>query len=99
MIDSFRKNRETAHHSEDNVMRAAGMRNKKLVVDDIATPAPGPGEALVKPLACGICGSDLHALKHAENLLDGARRAGRPFVIVLKPLTVVPHDFWPHLIA
>ena len=37
-------------------MRATVMRNKKLVVDDIATPEPGAGEVLVKTLACGICG-------------------------------------------
>ena len=49
-------------------MRAAVMRNKKLVVDNIPTPEPGPGEVLVKTLACGICGSDLHTLKHAEQL-------------------------------
>src|SRR5713226_728115 len=93
MIESFRANRETVHHSEDNVMRAAVMRNKKLVVDDIATPAPGPGEALVKTLACGICGSDLHALKHAEKLVEGARRSGGPFVMDLKRDIVMGHEF------
>ena len=51
-------------------MRAAVMRNKKLVVADIPVPEPGPGEVIVKTLACGICGSDLHALKHAEKMVD-----------------------------
>jgi len=74
-------------------MRAAVMRNKKLVVDDIATPAPGPGEALVKTLACGICGSDLHALKHAERLVEGAKRSGGPFVIDLNRDIVMGHEF------
>jgi len=60
-------------------MRAAVMRNKKLVVDDIATPAPGPGEALVKTLACGICGSDLHALKHG-------RKTGRRGAALRRPV-------------
>src|SRR5262245_44486064 len=45
-------------------MRAAIMRGKQLVVDDLPLPEPGPGEVLVRTLACGICGSDLHALKH-----------------------------------
>ncbi|MGZ6242327.1 MAG: zinc-binding dehydrogenase [Candidatus Binataceae bacterium] len=74
-------------------MRAAIMRNKKLVVDDIATPAPGPGEALVKTLACGICGSDLHALKHAEKLVEGARRSGGPFIMDLARDVVMGHEF------
>jgi len=74
-------------------MRAAVMRNKKLVVDDVATPEPGPGEALVKTLACGICGSDLHALKHAEKLVEGARRSGGPFIMDLTRDIVMGHEF------
>ena len=74
-------------------MRATVMRNRKLVVDDIPTPVPGPGEALVKTLACGICGSDLHALKHAEKLVEGARRSGGPFIMDLKRDIVMGHEF------
>jgi threonine dehydrogenase-like Zn-dependent dehydrogenase len=69
------------------------MRNKKLVVADIASPEPGPGEALVKTLACGICGSDLHALKHAEKLVEGARRSGGPFIMDLARDIVMGHEF------
>ncbi len=47
-------------------MRAAVMRGGRLVVDDVPDPEPGPGELLVRSVACGICGSDLHALKHGE---------------------------------
>lgn len=54
-------------------MRAAIMRDSKLVVDDIPLPQPGPGEVLVKTLACGICGSDLHALKHGPALSRAAK--------------------------
>ena len=74
-------------------MRATVMRNKKLVVDDIATPEPGAGEALVKTLACGICGSDLHALKHADRLVEGAKRSGGPFVMDLARDIVMGHEF------
>ncbi len=41
-------------------MRAAILRNKRIEVGEVPVPAPGPGEVLVKTLACGICGSDLH---------------------------------------
>jgi threonine dehydrogenase-like Zn-dependent dehydrogenase len=53
-------------------MRAAVMRNSAIVVDDLPEPIPGPGEVLVKTLACGICGSDLHALKHAKQFVENA---------------------------
>jgi len=74
-------------------MRAAVMRNKKLVVDNIPVPTPGPGEVLVKTLACGICGSDLHALKFAEKLVEGARRSGGVFVMDLNRDVVMGHEF------
>lgn len=57
-------------------MRAAIMRNHRIVVDDIADPEPGEGQVLVKTLACGICGSDLHALHHADRMVEVAERAG-----------------------
>jgi L-iditol 2-dehydrogenase len=31
----------------------------QIVVEEVPTPLPGPGEALVKVAACGICGTDL----------------------------------------
>lgn len=34
----------------------------RLVYREVPTPAPGPGEALVRVRACGICGSDVHGL-------------------------------------
>jgi threonine dehydrogenase-like Zn-dependent dehydrogenase len=74
-------------------MRAAVMRNKRLVVDDVPSPKPGPGEVLVKTLACGICGSDLHALRHAEKLVDMAKRSGGPFVMDLARDIVMGHEF------
>jgi threonine dehydrogenase-like Zn-dependent dehydrogenase len=74
-------------------MRAAVMRNKKIVVDDIAIPTPGAGEVLVKTLACGICGSDLHTLKHAEKLVAAAQRSGGPFIMDLNRDIVMGHEF------
>ncbi len=47
-------------------MRAAVMRDWQLRVDDLPDPTPGPGQVLAKVLACGICGSDLHLLRHGE---------------------------------
>ena len=54
-------------------MRAAIFRNGEIVVDTMAEPKPGPGQVLVRTLACGICGSDLHARKHAHLMVEMTR--------------------------
>jgi threonine dehydrogenase-like Zn-dependent dehydrogenase len=55
-----------AREKQELDMRAAIMRNRQMIADEIAAPVPGPGEVLVKTLACGICGSDLHAFEHFD---------------------------------
>jgi threonine dehydrogenase-like Zn-dependent dehydrogenase len=74
-------------------MRAAVMRNSRLVVDTVPDPEPGPGEVLVKTLACGICGSDLHALKYADKLVEAAVESGMPFAMDPKRDVVMGHEF------
>lgn len=34
---------------------------------EVPTPEPNPGEVVVKVAACGICGTDLHFLRHNED--------------------------------
>lgn len=58
-------------------MQAAIMRDQKIVVDDMAVPTLGPGQVLVKTLACGICGSDLHMLRHGPRLSKTAAPGDR----------------------
>jgi threonine dehydrogenase-like Zn-dependent dehydrogenase len=88
----------TAANRRTGNMRAAVMRNKAITVDDIPVPVPGPGEVLVKTLACGICGSDLHTLKHAEKLVEVSRRSGGPFVMDLSRDIVMGHEFCAELL-
>jgi alcohol dehydrogenase, propanol-preferring len=59
-------------------MRAAMLREigKPITMEDVATPAPGAGEVLIKVEACGVCHSDLH-------LADGDWD-------LLRPITKVP---------
>jgi threonine dehydrogenase-like Zn-dependent dehydrogenase len=47
-------------------MRAAIARDKRIVCDEVPDVAPDQGQVLVRTLACGICGSDLHALHHGD---------------------------------
>lgn len=49
-------------------MRAVIKRGRKLVVDEIAPPPLTEGLVRVKTLACGICGSDLHALDFMDRM-------------------------------
>jgi len=79
-------------------MRAAVMRSRKLVVAELPAPEPGPGEVLVKTLACGICGSDLHALKHAERFVEASRRAGSVFTMDLGRDVVMGHEFCAEIV-
>jgi len=57
-------------------MRAAVTRGGAIVADDLPEPVPGPGEVLAAVKACGICGSDLHTLRHAGAVLEMARAVG-----------------------
>jgi threonine dehydrogenase-like Zn-dependent dehydrogenase len=49
-----------------------------LEVAELEQPVPGDGQVLVRSLRCGICGSDLHALDHAEHMFSVI--PGRPAV-------------------
>src|SRR5882672_2852577 len=80
-------------------MRAVVMRSKTLAVADVPEPAPEAGEVLVRTLACGICGSDLHALKHADRFVEASRRAGNAFVMDLGRDVVMGHEFCAELVG
>jgi threonine dehydrogenase-like Zn-dependent dehydrogenase len=59
-------------------MRAAITRDKTLVVDEVPDPVPLARQVLVRTLACGICGSDLHALADPDAFMDMMRLTGAP---------------------
>ncbi len=74
-------------------MRAVIRRAGRLICDEIDALKPGPGQTLVKTLACGICGSDLHALHHLDHMLDMGRRAGASDRIRADQDMVFGHEF------
>ena len=57
-------------------MRAVVCHQGELTVSEIAAPTPGRGQVLVDVERCGICGSDLHARRHADELADSAVAVG-----------------------
>ena len=74
-------------------MKAAIMRGGKIVADEIEAPKPGAGEVLVKTLACGICGSDLHTLRHGHDLVEKSKQTGGQFAMDLDKDVVMGHEF------
>jgi len=74
-------------------MIAVVAKEGRLSVQEVATPVPGPGEVLLEPLACGVCGSDIHMLYHTEALLEGLRRGGLPIEFDAGEGIVYGHEF------
>src|SRR5206468_12836390 len=79
-------------------MKAAIFRGGDIVVDTIPVPVPAEGQALVKVLACGICGSDLHAAKHAHRMVAVTRRIAGRIAMDLDRDVVMGHEFCCELI-
>ena len=57
-------------------MKAVTIRDGKVLTEERQAPTPGAGQVLVKSLACGICGSDLHMLHHPEEMAKMAEAMG-----------------------
>jgi 2-desacetyl-2-hydroxyethyl bacteriochlorophyllide A dehydrogenase len=78
------QSRKRAHSRP--MMRAVEIRaDHTAAIIETAVPALGTGEVLVKPCACGICGTDLHILRHGS---PGTR------------YPVIPgHEFAGHVVA
>lgn len=55
-------------------MRAMTLRGGELAICEIDRPIPGPGQILVRTLACAICTSDHHYMDHPE--VSRADRSG-----------------------
>src|SRR6185369_14893794 len=74
-------------------MRAAIFRNGQIVAGTWAEPKPGAGQVLVKTLACGICGSDLHARKHAHRMVELSKHFPHRKPMYLSRDVVFGHEF------
>jgi len=74
-------------------MKAVLMERGRLWVDDVPDPRPERGEVLVRTRACGICGSDLHAVKHTDAFVATSREAGGAFKLTTFDPVVLGHEF------
>jgi threonine dehydrogenase-like Zn-dependent dehydrogenase len=74
-------------------MRAVVCHETKLEVADLPDPVPGPGHVLLEVVRSGICGSDLHARRHGDQLADLASAIGYHDVMRPADSVVMGHEF------
>ncbi len=75
-------------------MKAVACENGELEVVDLPTPEPGPGQVLVEVRRCGICGSDLHARRHADQQADVLAEAGYDGFMRSDQRVVLGHELY-----
>lgn len=80
-------------------MRAAVLRQGRIVVDELPDLQPIAGHVVVRTLACGICGSDLHALHHAHDMTRTQREVGGSMAFDPDADLVMGHEFCAEVIA
>ena len=74
-------------------MKAVGCRHASLEVVDLPSPRPGKGQVLIDVLRCGICGSDLHAREHCDELADVMVEVGYDAFMRSDQQVVFGHEF------
>jgi threonine dehydrogenase-like Zn-dependent dehydrogenase len=74
-------------------MKAVSCAHGTLSVVEVPDPRPGPGQLVLDVRACGICGSDLHAKDHADQLTDVMATMGYPDFMRSDTATVMGHEF------
>ncbi|WP_462159044.1 alcohol dehydrogenase catalytic domain-containing protein [Pseudoalteromonas sp. GB56] len=81
-------------------MAAVVVRNGQLENERIDIPTPGPGQVLVKSLACGICGSDLHIVRHGEEVADIYDKLGvMPKELMASTPMMLGHEFCAEVVS
>jgi threonine dehydrogenase-like Zn-dependent dehydrogenase len=74
-------------------MRAVVCKRAELSVVERELPIPGKGQLLLAVTRCGICGSDLHARHHADELADVAAEIGYQKLMRSDQEVVFGHEF------
>jgi threonine dehydrogenase-like Zn-dependent dehydrogenase len=64
-----------------------------MIVDEVPDPVPQFGQVLVRTVACGICGSDLHFVKHGHKMIELSQDTGLPAQIDLGKDVFMGHEF------
>jgi threonine dehydrogenase-like Zn-dependent dehydrogenase len=73
-------------------MKAVQCHKGELTVVELDAPEPGPGQVLIDVERCGICGSDLHARHHADQLANAAGTVGYTTIMTPDDEIVFGHE-------
>jgi threonine dehydrogenase-like Zn-dependent dehydrogenase len=74
-------------------MKAVVCQEEVLDVADVPGVRPGRGQVLLQVLRCGICGSDLHARHHCDELADVLTEVGYEDFMRSDQRVVFGHEF------
>jgi len=74
-------------------MKAVVCREAQLEVADVPEIRPGAGQVVLQVLRCGICGSDLHARHHCDELADVLSEIGYDDFMRSDQRVVFGHEF------
>ncbi|MGB3696589.1 MAG: zinc-binding dehydrogenase [Gordonia sp. (in: high G+C Gram-positive bacteria)] len=74
-------------------MKAVVCHEGSLRVDEVDRPEPGPGHVLLKVRRAGICGSDLHARLHGDEVADIGAKVGYDNFMRPSQRVVMGHEF------
>ncbi len=74
-------------------VKAVGCENARLEIVELPAREPGRGQVLLEVLRCGICGSDLHARHHCDELADVLAEAGYEDFMRSSQQVVFGHEF------
>src|SRR3954454_21086474 len=74
-------------------MRAVSCLKGELQVVDLPALSPVEGQVLLDVIRCGICGSDLHARYHCDDLADVAAETGYDDFMRMSDEVVMGHEF------
>ncbi|MGE2729495.1 zinc-binding dehydrogenase [Mycolicibacterium vaccae] len=74
-------------------MKAVSCSQGALQVVDLPDPRPTEGQLVLDVLRCGICGSDLHAKDHADELTEVMAEGGYHDFMRGDTPTVMGHEF------
>ena len=74
-------------------MKAVVCQDARLEVAEIEEPTPAKGQILLDVVRCGICGSDLHARHHADELAGVVTELGYDDIMRADQRIVLGHEF------
>jgi len=74
-------------------MRAVSCTEARLEVGEVPAPQPGAGQVVIDVVRCGICGSDLHARHHCDELAGLMAETGYEDFMRSEQRVVLGHEF------